>query len=288
MTAKQTAQVYYDLGNAYSRLGEQDKATAAYLNALKLDSSLLQASYNLARAYIESGSFAKAVGLLEGLLSKDPENLTVLDTLGYAYYKEGDGTRALGYYDQVLALSPVDENALYNRSMILSEEGKGQEAIDGFQKLYSISTDPNLLLLLGKLELSDKKPDKGIHYLEAYRVAKPDDFDGLKVLADAYRSEKLYDKALSAYDAAIAIKPTDSGVLFSKAEILLTAIQDEANGLKALKAALDSGFADRKAINTLLANPELVGKHAIETLLESKNLLDAQPSRSPATPPSKG
>ncbi len=285
VTARQAAQVYYDLGNAYARLGEQDKATAAYLNALKLDSTLLQASYNLARAYIDSSNFTKAFSLLNELLAKDPENLTILDTLGYAYYKQGDKEHALKYYEQVLELSPSNENALYNRSMIYSEMGKDQEAINGLQTLYSLNSDSSLLLLLGKLELAVGKQEQGIHYLEAYRTAKPDDFDGLKTLADAYKNEKLYEKALSAYDAAIAVKPDAPDVLFSKAEILLTAIQDEPNGLKALGAALDAGYENRKAIDSLLSNKELVGKQAVESLLKKKNLLDSKSPTGTSSPP---
>jgi len=287
VTAKQAAQVYYDLGNAYSKLGEQDKATAAYLNALKLDSTLLEASYNLARAYIEAGSFEKAISLLEKLLVKDPENFVVLNTLGYAYYRKGDKEHALAYYDQVLKLSPANENALFNRGTILTQEGKTQEAIDVFEKLYKANGDASLLLTLGRLELSLGSNDQGIHYLEAYRLAKPDDFEGLKALGDAYREEKLYEKALNAYDAAIKAKPDSPAVLYAKADILLTAIQDEPNGIRALKAALDAGFNDRKALKTLLDNPELVGTQAVDELLRSKNLLDsAAPTQEPST--SKG
>lgn len=283
-TAEQTARVYYDLGNAYARLGEQDKATAAYLNALKLDGSLLQATYNLARAYISSNNLPKAIDLLDKLLARDPENFVVLDTLGFAYYREGDKPRALYYYDQVLGLSSTNENALYNRAMILSEEGKNQEAINGLQKLYGITNDPSLLFLLGKLELLVGKPEEGIHYLKAYRTAKPDDFDGLMTLADAYRSEKLYAKALGAYGAAIALKPAAPAALFAKAEILLTAVQDEASGLKSLKIALDAGFSNRNSIDALLANPELVGKSAVEALLKGKDLLNPSSTTETVSP----
>lgn len=269
VTPKQTAQLYYDLGNAYTQLGEQDKATAAYLNALKLDSSLLKASYNLSRVYIESGQFAKAIKLLEALLSEDPQNLTVLDTLGYAYYKEGKRNEALTYYDKVLKLSPSNKNALYNRGMILSELGKTSEAVDAFSTLYKLDNSTNLLLTLGKLEIAAKKLPEAIHYLEAFHAQKPDDLEGLTALADAYRSEKLYDKALKTYDAALKVKPKAAKLLFAKAEILLTEIQDATNGVKALKAALDAGFKDRKALDSLVANPNLVDKQAVEGLVSS-------------------
>lgn len=289
VTAKQTAQVYYDLGNAYTQLGEQSKATAAYLNALKLDSTLLKASYNLARVYIEAGDFSNAFTVLNNLLKKDPENLTVLDTLGYAYYRKGDKEHALSYYDQVLTLSPANENALYNRATILSEEGKTEEAISTFRKLYNLKSNPSLLLILGKLEMAVDATTEAVHFLEAYRAAKPDDFEGLELLANAYRQEQLYDKALNTYDAALKVKPDASGVLFAKAEILLTAIQDQVNGLKALKAAVDAGFDKRKEIDALLANKELVGKREVEAILQSKNLLGGHaPAETPPKASSKG
>lgn len=280
VNARQTAQVYYDLGNAYSKLGEQDKATAAYLNALKLDSSLRQASYNLARAYIEAGNYEKAFSLLDGLLSKDPENVIVLDTLGYAYFRKGDKEKALSYYEQVLQLSPTDENALFNSATIYADMGQNQKAIDTFSHLYKISNDSSILLILGKLELAAGRAGQGIHYLEAYRQAKPDDLEGLTILAGAYRKEQLYDKALNAYDAVLKIKPDNADVLFAKAEILLTAIQDGANGMKALTAAVAAGYSDRKALDALVSNPELVDKSAVEELLRTKKLIEQKSATS--------
>ncbi len=284
VSPREAAKAYYDLGNAYAQLGDQNKATAAYLRALQLDGSLFQASYNLARAYIESNQYAKATSLLSDLLAKDPRNTITLETLGYAAYKQNKLDVALGYYRRVLDLAPADKNALYNTALILEKQGKNEEALVTFKRLYAISSDPTVLPHMGMLEIAlDDLPD-GIRYLEAYRKEKGDDFDVLVALGRAYQKQEEFDRALSAYNAAIALKPTASDVLFDKATILLTAIDDAKEGLKTLHAAIEAGFADEGKAKALVSNPNLVEAGQVRTMLSDSHLIPIE--KPPETPPS--
>ncbi|HUZ16936.1 MAG TPA: tetratricopeptide repeat protein [Spirochaetia bacterium] len=282
-----SAQLYYDLGNAYSQLGDQTRATAAYLNALKLDRTLKAASYNLARVYIEAGKFQDALSILNSVLAADPTNIIALDTVGYAYYKSGDKQKALTAYEKVLKLSPLDSNALYNRGIILADLGENQEALNSLNKLYDENRDATILLPIGRIEAALGDNKAAATSIEAYLAAKPDDFDAASLLASIYRKEELYDKAIKAYDAALKLKPGTASLLFAKAEILLTAIQDAQAGMLALQAAIDAGFSDRSALARLVANPELVNKQEVERYLNEKELLSPQKTGATTSAPSQ-
>lgn len=285
---REAAQTYYDLGNAYSRLGEQDKATNAYLRALQIDSSLFQASYNLARVYIDSGQYPKALTLLGDLLAKDPTNTITLATFGYAYFKQNDLDKAMSYYEQILAISPADKNALFNEAAIYEKQGKNAVALDTFQKLYDLTSDYTLLSHMGLLELAMDDRVDGIRFLEAYREKKPDDIDILVALGGAYQKEELYDRALDSYDAALALKASAPDVLFAKATILLTGIEDEDAGFKALTAAIDAGFADKKKLQSLVDNPNLTIQDKVRSYLRDKKLLADAAATSQTSSPAAG
>lgn len=282
-----TAQLYYDLGNAYSQLGESEKATAAYLNALRFERSFKEATYNLARVYIEAGKYRNAIALLDRMLAKDPSNLIALDTLGYAYYKSGDNAKALSMYEKVLTLSPLDSNALYNSGIILASQKHYKEALTALQKLYRINSEASVLLPLGRIELALGDDEAAVRYLVSYRAAKPDDFEAAVVLAEAYSRQQLYDKTIQAYDAALKIKPESPSVLFDKAEVLLTAIQDAQGGMSALQAAVRAGFNDRVRAAKLVANPELIDRQEVERYLAGQGLV-TQPGPAATQPPVSG
>ncbi len=273
VSPKEAAQTYYDLGNAYAKLGEEDKATTAYLHALELDGTLFQASYNLARAYIETRHYAKATALLNELLARDPQNTITLDTLGYDYYKQNELPRSLGFFQKVLAISPADSNALFNVAVIYERQKNMKQALAEFDKLFDLTSDYTVLPYMGRIEIALGNRDEGIRYLQAYLQKKPGDFAVLVTLGEAYEQEKRYDRALAVFATALALKPHASEVLFDQAFILLTAIDDADGGMKALSAAVDAGFKDPARIKALLASPELVDPARVRGYLSGKGLL---------------
>ena len=98
----EVAPIYYNLGNAYMELGDYEKASEAFTQAIALDETLSKATFNLAKVYIEQKNYEEAVILLEGFLEDEPENSIILSTLGYVYSLLGDDETAVGIYDQII------------------------------------------------------------------------------------------------------------------------------------------------------------------------------------------
>ncbi len=273
---EETAVVYYNLGNAYLELEQWDKAVSAFLNAVSLDNTLFRANYNLARTYISSGNIQKGIEVLEALLPEDEENSVILETLAWAYHLSGENSRALSVYEKILFRTEVNQNALYNGGMILWSQEKIDEAYDYLTRLYRISPDdPELLFNLGLLEIETKKSD-GLEYFIACRDLDPQRKDNLAALGEAFYNDKSYVSALEVYDEYLDMDNSDGRILFEKAFILLTAIEDLEAGLTALSDAVSAGFEDTERFNALAGYPDLLYGEEIRKYLNDGGLLNDQ------------
>jgi hypothetical protein len=61
--------------------------------------------------------------------------------------------------------------------------------------------------------------------------------------------------------------------LFEKAFILLTAVEDLEQGLKALEAAVGAGFREPEAYGELLEHEDMIGFARVRAFVEERNLL---------------
>jgi tetratricopeptide (TPR) repeat protein len=125
----------------------------------------------------------------------------------------------------------------------------------------------------GELLLGLGRVDQAVDVFEAYLQIQPDSADAYMHLADAYRIQERYDKALDAYAQTLAYDEKRVEAWFSSAVIQLTKIEDPDRGLTALTQALEGGFKNQEAISELLADTELLEKERVKTLLESRGLL---------------
>ncbi len=277
VSIQETAEVYFNLGNAYFELEKYNEAVKAYTRAIELEESFARASYNLARVYLLSGEVEKGIDVLYQELEQDGDNSVILNTLAYAYTLSGETGKALEIYGQVLQRSQYDENALYNSGMLYWEEQNRQKAVEVFTSLYRINPeDENVLYNLGTLEIELGDNDRGIRFLEEYTKKQAQDSEALMILAKAYEEEKFFSKALDSYEAVIKLDPKIPQAHFRKAYILLTAIGDSENGIKSLDQAILAGFTENASIQALMADPDLVDADRVLAFLDEKGFPQVQ------------
>jgi tetratricopeptide (TPR) repeat protein len=276
---------YFNLGNAYSGLGQFDKAAQHYRDAIRMDPGVDKARYNLATALIQLKKTAEAEGILTDLLAKDPKNVTVMAMLGWALHADGKDADALLQYDAILKLSPENQDAWYNSALILWKLDRKEEALQRLTQLLALApADGYALYGAGSLLLSFDQPEKALEYFDRYLQKKPDDVDVQLLLADCYERLEKYSQALDAYDRAGALDVKDSRAWFGKARLLLTVIEDPDKGLSALKQALELGFHDTEAVKVLLSSPLLQNRDQVEAALKTRGMLpQAQPASEPAS-----
>lgn len=108
--APDSADVYFNRGDAYDELGEYGKAVADYNKAIELDPTHTSAYYNRGCAYGELGAYDKAI----------------VD------------------YNKVIELNPNNVLAYYNRGLAYREKGEVPKAVSDLEKCISLSTDAEL------------------------------------------------------------------------------------------------------------------------------------------------
>lgn len=120
------------------------KAFQAYQNALKLDSSSLEAKTGLGVAYVNgAGSPMQGISLLLAVVKQDPNNIKANMSLGLFSIKSGQFDKAVSRFKTVVAIKPLPEAWFYLASCY-ENLGMKDEAITAYIKSKELAADPNL------------------------------------------------------------------------------------------------------------------------------------------------
>ena len=87
-TEPDNADVYNNMGVAYSCEGDFEHAEKSYVRAIELDPELAQAYINLSDLYYKAGDIASAVGTLQRGSYELQDNLTIAHLLARVYIED--------------------------------------------------------------------------------------------------------------------------------------------------------------------------------------------------------
>ena len=272
---RELAKEWYAIGNAWLDKSEWKKAGEAYSKALALDPSFAGASFNLARALAEAGDYDGSLRALAELEKRDPGNVRIASAKAFALYKKGDAQGALDAYRSILALDPYAPDALYNVALPELETGDAKTAAEDLGRLAVNSPeDPDILAALGRACSASGDSDGELAAYEKLKTLGKANTTVYERLGMAYDKARRFDEAMDAFEAAVKADPKRSLSWFSLARLRLVVANDSERGLSALKSALDSGFADKKAATALLDEPDLSEREKVLELLKSKGLAE--------------
>ena len=106
MNMEGDAAVHYNLGNAYAKQGELERAQAAFKRAVYFDSAYWQAWYNLASVQAAQGQAGAAVPTFQRVLRVYPQRVMVWISLARAHRQLGENDQALKAYETALHRNP--------------------------------------------------------------------------------------------------------------------------------------------------------------------------------------
>jgi tetratricopeptide (TPR) repeat protein len=109
-------------GKIYAAERDWDRAEAALLKAIELDSNSASAYSLLISVYIEAGKLPEAVRQVEASLARNPDDQRGLLTAAMIYEKMKAFPKARDAYEKVLAKSPDFGPALNNLAVLYSEQ----------------------------------------------------------------------------------------------------------------------------------------------------------------------
>ncbi len=178
--------------------------------------------------FLDEGKFEEGVYILHRLDRVYPDNESVANNLSWGYAGMRKFTLANYYADRTLAQEPNEAIEYVNKGTALSGLDKNEEALTYYEKALQITPTEEYALssriaILHELERYDEAILAYADYEQAYpEKAK----EMLFYLCDAHVKTKAIDKAISLYRDAFESEMTDTGPLYSIANLYWTEFKD--------------------------------------------------------------
>lgn len=116
------ADAYNNMGNDYSKKGEHAKAIECFQRVIMLQPTAADAYTNMGASYAELQDLGRAIECHEKAIELKPEYAAAHFNLGNAYQDQGFPDKAIDCYQKAIALRPAYPAALYNLGIIYSEK----------------------------------------------------------------------------------------------------------------------------------------------------------------------
>jgi tetratricopeptide (TPR) repeat protein len=136
-----SARALINLGEAYQRLGQLDRAEAAYRRALAVDPGAWTSHNNLGSLYADQGRPDLAEQEYRRGLALAPGTGAAHNNLGNLYRAQRRPVEAIGEFQRALALNPSDAAAHNNLGLALLDVGRPDDAKAEFEAAIRINPD---------------------------------------------------------------------------------------------------------------------------------------------------
>lgn len=113
---------YFNLGNAYQRVGQTDQAIEAYLRAIANKPASMGSFINLGNIYMNRRQLELAKNAFSQALKIDPRSATNYNNLGAVLTEQGQYRQALDNFLQALILEPTHTNSQTNIQILLEKD----------------------------------------------------------------------------------------------------------------------------------------------------------------------
>ena len=136
-----------NLGNIYSRAGDEATATKEYLKAIKFDPRLFEAYYSLGNAYHNLGKIDKAMEMMRKAIELNPGYLEAYNDLASDYAQTGNIEEALKLWNEAVRRDPGFATAHFNLSVYYFRRKQYDQALSHCDKVLELGyqVDPRFL-----------------------------------------------------------------------------------------------------------------------------------------------
>lgn len=275
------AEFYFELGDAYAKREQFDKAISMHRKALKLKPDLWPAQHRLGVALLKSGQLQSAEEALLKAATMDTEGAVTFNDLALLYREQGNLRQSVTALRKSLTINPDLTEGHNNLGGVLLELGDRSGAEKAFRNAIRVQPDfarahhnlAKLLITKGSFQESSYHFEKAIQHGAQYAQAF---FDYGLSLAQTEQ----FDKAQRQLESAVRIQPDWAEAHNTLGELLaLNGKIQEAGRHFSQALELEPTFYEAHLnLGTLLA---MTGNHqaAMTHLNEATQSLDPMTSR---------
>jgi tetratricopeptide (TPR) repeat protein len=279
---------YQNLGLAYAKLGDPDKAHAAFETAIRLapenpepymelgklyvgshqpDQALFLLSqanrmapqrtdiaFALGELLIQMERFDEAGNLLTGEIKQHPSSAALLEAQGDLFERQHLNEQAFGAYSKSLQIDPKWIDSRVGLARLYWRAGDAAKAELGFEAVLHAAPDCAAGNAgMGALAFESGRIQEAITFLDKALLKEPDDFPAGEMLATAYVRKDQYAEADKVLQRLIQINPANSQVHYLEGRTLLKLGKNDESQSEFEKARqFASGIAPESAIQSAL------------------------------------
>jgi choline-sulfatase len=170
---------------AYSALGEQEKALAAFRRAEAIAPDSPDVRNYLALHYAATNAWERAVPLLERIVAETPERVSALEAL----------------------------------ARLRERQGRLPEALELRQRVVALTGSPAEMVHLGVLAMQLGRTEVAVDAFERARAAEGANFEHDLELGVLYIAARRFDEARSSLDRVLQSNPRQPMALFKRAQV---------------------------------------------------------------------
>jgi len=207
---KNNSQIYYWLGQAYFKAGDNAKGVKNIEKSVRLSPENIALKIELGKAYHNSKMDQDAIQIYEEIIEKQPDRAEVLIRLARLYQAVGEADLAKQYVKRIQAVA--DNAALKRKALdvigmagvIAAFKKKEYEVAEKALAEIAITAPdhPTVVRYSGLVKLGIGKNAEAERFFKRLTKLSPNDYTGYKMLADIYIADGRDDEAIIIFEQA--------------------------------------------------------------------------------------
>jgi tetratricopeptide (TPR) repeat protein len=248
------ATVHYNLGVAYSSLGDKKRAIAEYTESIRLNPNDVRTFNNRGSRYFDTGEFDKAIEDFTKAIKMENYHMAY-SNLGMVLWLKGDFDKAIENFTEAIRLlpdkvsfnTPLDLKCYYHARRGLAYFYKGDLDRAAADQAEALRLKPDCI----KDYEEDSDDDDMYNAIFEYSVAiwlKPDSAEIYFKRGNVYERAGDFEKAVNDWEAALRLNPDNT-----EAQKKLEAVRNNAAEYKKGQLPLEKAKSNQQKIKELFA-----------------------------------